>query len=184
METIEMYYTNFSDGETVHKLQSFYKTGTTPIVPYEPKMTHQWLITLPEDLDLNKASPYATSRPTIKINREKSILTAEILPITIKFRDFIGPSTTQSLWDLLIGLVNMDYVREDIVESTRQRLDKYKNGFDYILELSDPVGVIIERWNIKGCQILDISFGDLNYDIKKFVECSMVVQPTEVQLLF
>ena len=128
---------------------------------YEPKKENRWIINLPERFNISKWVAYATQRPVYKLTGSQ--YTWE--PIEIKFRDPISESTTVKLWELFI-------------------LQKPILHFDYTLEMIDPVGEVVERWEITGCKILKVDFGKLDYSSELNANCTILVQPTNVKLLF
>jgi hypothetical protein len=127
---------------------------------YEPKKENRFIINLPENLGLSKWVAYATQRPKYKLSGASYVWE----PIEIKFRDPIAPSTTGILWEKFIIGKN--------------------DNFDYTLEMLDPIGSIVEKWEINGCRVLSIDFGELNYSSESIVTCTIIVQPSNVQLLF
>ena len=150
---------------------------------YEPKVCNRWVITLPEEFGIPSWAVHATQRPTIIFSHSN-----KNNPIKIKFYDPIGESTTRAFWEISVGY-GVIYGDNIIHPETKLKLvDKFQkfrlNGFDYNLEMLDPVGGIIESWTIKGCKILEIDFGELDYSNDKPVECSMTVQPKNVILNF
>ena len=150
---------------------------------YEPKVCNRWRITLPEEFGIPSWAVHATERPTVMFSFSNTSK-----PIKIKFHDPIGQSTTRALWEIGIGygfINGDDIIKFETKLNLMKKFEKFRlTGFDYNLEMLDPVGDIIESWTIKGCKILEIDFGELDYSNDKPVECLMTVQPKKVILNF
>ncbi len=139
-------------------------------IPYEPKRNNRFRITLPEIFELEPWLIKSASRPKISLNETGY----DVKPFWIKFNDPIGPSTTQKLWEISLGLTQDVEYLEDIRE----------NGFEMVLEMLDPVGTVVERWVMSGVRILDMDFGDLDYTVDELSECGMRVKPENISLIF
>jgi hypothetical protein len=132
-------------------------------IPYEPKRMNRFILRFPSTLGINEWFVESTSRPHIKINSVPiPFLNTETYvagrftwdPISVKFRDPIGPSAAQAL---------MEWVRLH-AESVTGRMGYaagYKKNID--LELLDPTGVVVEKWILEGTFLTDVGFGELNY---------------------
>jgi len=132
-------------------------------IPYEPKRMNRFILRFPSTLGINEWFVESTARPHIKINSVPiPFLNTETYvagrftwdPISVKFRDPIGPSAAQAL---------MEWVRLH-AESVTGRMGYaagYKKNVD--LELLDPTGVVVEKWILESTFLTDVSFGELNY---------------------
>jgi len=132
-------------------------------VPYEPKRANRFILSFDPTLGINEWFVESTGRPSIDINPvEIQFLNTSTFvagrfkwnPMTIKFRDPIGPSATQAL---------MEWVRLH-AESVTGRMGYaagYKKNVD--LEMLDPTGVVVEKWILEGTFLTDVSFGELAY---------------------
>lgn len=159
-------------------------TNTELPTPYEPKTQNRWVVTFPTEFGINSYMLSSTQRPNITISHDGNI-SYDVM--TIVLRDPIGPSTTQAIWDVLIGITDMTFEagtnREEIEKSVKTSLSKFKDGFEYVLELLDPIGITIEKWLING-KIINVNFGPLDYESNKTVKCTMTVKPNKIQLLY
>jgi len=160
--------------------------GMPQFVAYEPMRQNRWLIRFPEELDIPAWIISETQRPSVRLTRNGS---HEWVPMTIKFRDPIGPSTTQKLWDLFLGItegdINDDNVHPQTLNTLRQAYqDIRQNGLTFDLEMLDPTGVVISKWTISQCQITNIDFGPLSYSSNEMAECVMTVMPRNIILHF
>jgi hypothetical protein len=132
-------------------------------IPYEPKRMNRFILRFPSSLGINEWFVESTARPKIKINSvpipflNTSTYVAgrfEWDPISVKFRDPIGPSAAQAL---------MEWVRLH-AESVTGRMGYaagYKKNID--LEMLDPTGVVVEKWILEGTFLTDVNFGELGY---------------------
>jgi len=76
--------------------------------------------------------------------------------------DPIGPSTTQIIHDFVVN--------DTII--------------DYDLEMLDPTGVVVEKWEVRGCRILEAGFGSMDYKNDKIMTCTLLLKPQSAKLVF
>ena len=86
-------------------------------------------------------------------------------------RDPIGPSTSQSLMNLIHKSL---YEKNQII----------KDKFDLKLEMLDPIGVVVEKWDLSDCEFKSIDFGELSYQNDDLVKITLVIKLGEVILEF
>jgi hypothetical protein len=121
-------------------------------------------------LGINEWFVETAARPSIKINStEIPFLNTSTFvagrfnwdPISVKFRDPIGPSAAQAL---------MEWVRL-CAESVTGRMG-YAAGYkqDVDLEMLDPTGVPVEKWILQGTFLTDVNFGSLAYNQDNLAE--------------
>ena len=132
-------------------------------VPYEPKRQNRFIVRFPSSLGINEWFVESAARPHISVNStEIQFLNTSTYvagrftwsPITVKFRDPIGPSASQAL---------MEWVRL-CAESVTGRMGYaagYKKNID--LEMLDPTGVVVEKWILEGSWLMDVNFDSLAY---------------------
>ena len=153
-------------------------------VPYEPKRQNRFIIRFPSSLGINEWFVESASRPSIKIApTEIQFLNTSTFvagrfnwdPITVKFRDPIGPSAAQAL---------MEWVRL-CAESVTGRMG-YAAGYkkDVDLEMLDPTGVAVEKWILQGCSITDAKFGDVGYDKTDIMTVTITLMPDRCILVY
>ncbi len=139
-------------------------------IPFEPKKKNRFILRFETSLGINEWYVMSTSRPHVKINSiEIPFLNTSTYvagrfnwePITVTFKDPIGPSASQAL---------MEWFRLH-AESVTGRMG-YAAGYkkDVDLELLDPTGVAIEKWTLVRCFLTDLDFKDLSYDDDKLAE--------------
>jgi hypothetical protein len=132
-------------------------------IPYEPKRQNRFILRFPSSLGINEWFVESTARPQITIgSTEIQFLNTSTFvagrfnwnPITVTFRDPIGPSAAQAL---------MEWVRLH-AESVTGRMG-YAAGYkkDVDLEMLDPTGVVVEKWILYGTFLSDVNFNQLNY---------------------
>ena len=133
-------------------------------VPYEPKRANRFILRFDTTLGINEWFVESSGRPSIDINPvEIQFLNTSTYvagrfkwnPISVKFRDPIGPSATQAL---------MEWVRLH-AESVTGRMG-YAAGYkkDIDLEMLDPTGVVVEKWILYGTFLTDVNFDSLAYN--------------------
>ena len=84
--------------------------------------------------------------------------------ISVTLHDPIAPSGSQQV---------MEWVRThfESVSGRSGYADFYKR--DIQLKLLDPIGTVVELWDIKGAFITDANFNDLSYDGSDMTEISL-----------
>lgn len=143
---------------------------------YELKKMNRFLITFPDYFNIPQWVVFELDRPSARLIT-KDILGVNLFKklvwddMIIKMRDPIGPSTSQSLMDLVHKNF---YHKEQII----------KNKFDMKLEMLDPVGHVVERWDLSDCEFKSINFGQLSYQIDDPVVCTLVIKLGSVILEF
>jgi len=153
-------------------------------VPYEPKKKNRWLMRFPAELGIQQWWLQSASRPSITqtaveipfLNTSTWVLgrfTWDTNEVT--FRDAIGPSTAQAI---------MEWVRLHS-ESVIGR-QGYAAGYKKIVELEmlDPTGVVIEKWQLQGTMLENVGFGDLSMDDDGIADISATLRFDRAILVF
>ena len=133
-------------------------------IPYEPKKKNRFIFRFPTPLGIQEWFVASGSRPAIAIEEVaiQFLNTSTFVagrfnwdPISVKFRDPIGPSAAQAL---------MEWVRLH-AESVTGRMG-YAAGYkkDIDLEMLDPTGVVVEKWILYGTFLTDVNFNNLAYN--------------------
>ena len=128
---------------------------------FEPKRQNRWVFAI-EGLDSFLVK--STSRPSINIgattinyiNAQRHIAgKATWQDLSLELYDPIAPSGAQQV---------MEWIRthHEMVSGRAGYADFYKR--DCQIKLLDPVGTVIELWDIKGCQLTSANFNSLQYD--------------------
>lgn len=149
--------------------------GVSDMLPnkFQPKQKNRWVLAI-EGIDSFICKTAA--RPTIKtdeievpfINSHRYLAgKTKFDPITITLHDPIAPSGAQQV---------MEWIRLcfESVSGRAGFADFYKR--DIQLKLLDPVGTVVELWDIKGAFITEANFGELTYEAGELVEISIVVR--------
>jgi hypothetical protein len=153
-------------------------------IPYEPKRKNRFILRFPSELGINEWFVESTSRPKITIgstaipflNTEKYVAGKYTWgTINVTFRDPIGPSAAQAL---------MEWVRLH-AESVTGRMG-YAAGYKKTIELDmlDPTGVVIEKWQLVDTFLTDVDFGTLGYGEDGLANITVTLRPDYCVLLY
>ena len=87
--------------------------------------------------------------------------------ITITFRQFIGPSTSQAL---------MEWVRLESESVTGRQ--GYAAGYkrNITISMTDPTGVVVQKWVLINAFPTTVNFGDLAYDTDDISTAEMTIK--------
>ena len=136
--------------------------SVTDMLPnkFEPKRNYRWVLAI-EGIDAFLVSE--TKRPDFSIGSKKIDFInsyrnvsgkLEFSDISVKLHDPIAPSGAQQV---------MEWIRThyESVSGRAGYADFYKR--DLQLKMLDPVGTVVELWDIKGAIITSANFGSLSY---------------------
>ena len=140
---------------------------------FEPKMNNRWIFAL-EGIDSYLIK--TAKRPDVTIgaltldymNSQRHVAgRATFGDLTINLFDPIAPSGAQQV---------MEWVRThyETVSGRAGYADFYKR--DAQLKLVDPIGTVIELWDLKGCFITTATFGELAYGDPSMLEISLTLK--------
>lgn len=148
---------------------------------FEPKKKNRWVLMI-EGIDAyiikTAARPTMTTDaievPFINSRRYLAGLT-KFGTMAITLHDPIAPSGAQQI---------MEWVRLhfESVSGRAGYADFYKR--DIQLKLLDPVGTVVELWDIKGALITEANFGELTYEAGDLAEISLTIQVDNCVLQF
>lgn len=127
---------------------------------FEPKRQYRWVMAI-EGIDSFLIKN--TARPTIQIGQveipfinsyRKIAGKLKFQPISVNLYDPIAPSGAQQV---------MEWIRThyESVSGRAGYADFYKR--DIQLKLLDPVGTVVELWDIKGAFLTNATFNNLDY---------------------
>lgn len=153
-------------------------------IPYEPKRENRWILRFPSSLGINEWYVESTARPKLSIqSKEIEFLNTSTFvagrfkwdPLSVKFRDPIGPSASQAV---------MEWIRL-CAESVTGRMG-YAAGYkrDIFLSLLDPTGVVIEKWVLKNTFLTKVDFQGLSYAEDGLVTIQASLRPDYCVLLY
>ena len=139
--------------------------------PYEPKFNNRFIVKFNNEILLPSWVFKNITRPSIKLIEKK------IFGITYKreykwndiefeIYDPIGPSSAQTIHFELLNL------------------DKPFKTFNFELYLLDPTGVNIEKWDIIGCAIKSIDYGNLDYKNNAITTIKVKITPKDIKLRY
>ena len=136
--------------------------SVTEMLPnkFEPKRKFRWVLML-EGIDAFLVK--STDRPSFSIAEEmipfinsKRYIAGRLTfnTISLTLHDPIAPSGAQQV---------MEWIRThaESVSGRAGYADFYKR--DMQLKLLDPVGTVVELWDLKGCFLTDVNYGNLDY---------------------
>ena len=140
---------------------------------FEPKRKNRWIFAL-EGIDsfLIKSA----NRPTMTIEEQTiSYMNSKRYlaglgswgDLSLTLHDPIAPSGAQQV---------MEWVRThfESVSGRAGYADFYKR--DCQLKLLDPVGTVVELWDMKGCFLTNANFNDVSYDDDGGMEISLTMR--------
>jgi hypothetical protein len=150
-------------------------------VKFEPKKKNRWVLMI-EGIDAyiiktaGRPQIQTESTPIAFINSTRYVAgKTTFQPMSITLHDPIAPSGAQQV---------MEWVRThfESVSGRAGYADFYKR--DIALKLLDPVGTVIEYWDIKGAFITDANFGEVTYEDGGLMDISLSLQYDNCVLQF
>ncbi|MAF25138.1 hypothetical protein CL634_06140 [bacterium] len=149
--------------------------SVTDMLPnkFEPKRKFRWVFAI-EGIDAFLMKTAARPSVTIGEQEIQYINSRRYLAgksnfdaITVTLHDPIAPSGAQQV---------MEWVRthSETVSGRAGYADFYKR--DCQLKMLDPVGTVVELWDLKGCFLTNANFNDLSYEDEAPVEISLTVR--------
>lgn len=95
--------------------------------------------------------------------------------MNVTLMDPIAPSGAQQV---------MEWIRlhTETVSGRAGYADFYKR--DIQLKIVDPVGTVIELWDMKGAQLTSVAFGELTYENQEAVDITISIQADNICLQF
>lgn len=140
---------------------------------FEPKYNNRWVFAL-EGIDAYLIK--SAARPSITvasvtmdyINSQRHVAGKVTFgDITVALHDPIAPSGAQQV---------MEWVRThfESVSGRAGYADFYKR--DAQLKLLDPIGTVIELWDMKGCILTSADFGGVSYGGQEPLEISLGIK--------
>ena len=127
---------------------------------FEPKRTYRWVLAI-EGIDAFLVA--STNRPTFTIGEKKidfinsyRMIAGKLTfgDLSVKLHDPIAPSGAQQV---------MEWIRThyESVSGRAGYADFYKR--DIQLKMLDPIGTVVELWDIKGAFLTNATFNTLDY---------------------
>lgn len=148
---------------------------------FEPKRKFRWIMQI-EGVDAfllkSAARPTVTSEPVVIdwINVKRYVAgKAEFGTIQVVLHDPIAPSAAQQIMEW----IRLNY---ESVSGRGGYADFYKR--DIQLKLLDPVGTVIELWDIKGAWVTESNFGELAYDSNDVADITVTLRYDNAVLQF
>jgi len=157
--------------------------SVTDMLPnkFEPKRNYRWVLAI-EGIDAFLVAK--TNRPQIQIGEKKiefinsyrmiaSKLSFQDLSVTL--HDPIAPSGAQQV---------MEWIRThyESVSGRAGYADFYKR--DIQLKMLDPVGTVVELWDIKGAFLTNANFNSLDYSAEEVMMIDLTIKYDNAVLQF
>ena len=149
--------------------------SVTDMLPnkFEPKRTYRWVLAI-EGIDSFLVT--TANRPSITISDKKIDFInsyrrvagkLEFGDLSIKLHDPIAPSGAQQV---------MEWIRThyESVSGRAGYADFYKR--DIQLKMLDPIGTVVELWDIKGAFITSANYNTLGYDTDDVMMIDMTLK--------
>ena len=149
--------------------------SVTEMIPnkFEPKRKNRWVFAI-EGIDAFILK--TASRPSFTIGEQEinfinakryiaGKMTFDTMSVTL--HDPIAPSGAQQV---------MEWIRThyESVSGRAGYADFYKR--DCQIKMLDPVGTVVELWDIKGAFLTNANFGDLSYDAEDPADISLTIR--------
>lgn len=157
--------------------------GVTDMLPtkYEPLFKNRFILSI-EGIDAYLVKSGGRPKYTIEEKEIPWINSTRYVAGKTKFEtmnvtlyEAIAPSGAQQV---------MEWIRLHF-ESVSGRggyADFYKR--DIQLKMLDPVGNVVQLWDIKGCQLTSVDFGENDYTTAELTEIAMVIRYDNAVLQF
>ena len=140
---------------------------------FEPKRQNRWVLAI-EGIDAFLCK--SAKRPSISFNENtieyinsKRYLAgkADLGTLDVTLYDPIAPSGAQQV---------MEWIRThtETVSGRSGYADFYKR--DCQIKMLDPVGTVVELWDLKGCWLTSAQYGDLDYTAEDPTEVALTIR--------
>jgi hypothetical protein len=146
--------------------------SVTDMLPnkFEPKRSYRWVLAI-EGIDSFLVA--STNRPNITLGEKKieyinsyRMIGGKMTfgDLSVKLHDPIAPSGAQQV---------MEWIRThyESVSGRAGYADFYKR--DIQLKMLDPIGTVVELWDIKGAFITSANFGSLDYGGEEIMQVDL-----------
>ena len=149
--------------------------SVTDMLPnkFEPKRSYRWVLAI-EGIDSFLVA--STNRPSIQLGEKKIDFINSYRMIggklsfgdlSVKLHDPIAPSGAQQV---------MEWIRThyESVSGRAGYADFYKR--DIQLKMLDPIGTVVELWDIKGAFLTSANFGGLDYSGEEIMMIDLTIK--------
>jgi len=140
---------------------------------YEPKRKFRWMLQI-DGVDAftlkTAARPQMTFEETVidYINTKRYVSGKMAWnPITMTLHDPVAPAASGKI---------MDWVRLNFEMLTGRMGYAAWYKKDISLKILDPVGTVVELWDLKGAWVQDSNFGDLDYASSDNLEITAIIR--------
>jgi hypothetical protein len=123
----------------------------------EPKMKNRFVVEFPEKFEIESYLVQKINKPKFKDGKWENI---EII-----FIDVVSPfSTSDGLYNIVKFLKKEESQKEKVL-------------FSFNIKTLDPSGETVETWLINVEEVLNINFGELDYEINELLMPSLLIKP-------
>jgi hypothetical protein len=149
--------------------------SVTDMLPnkFEPKRQFRWIFAI-EGIDAflmkTAARPnFTNSEQEIQFINSRRYLAGKLSfePLAVTLYDPIAPSGAQQVMEWL-------RTHNESVSGRSGYADFYKR--DCQIKMLDPVGTVVELWDMKGCWLVSADFGGLDYTAEDPTEISLSIR--------
>jgi hypothetical protein len=128
---------------------------------YETKRSNRFIVKFPTEFQLPEWTVTKINRPKFNNDGWGNM--------EVTFIDPICPSATQGLYNIIAYIAKAD-VQNPL--------------FEFTLQILDPVGNAVEEWSIGVNKVLNIDFGELDYNSDDLVRPQMLIEPSYCNLIY
>jgi hypothetical protein len=135
-------------------------------VEYEPMRQNRFLVKFPDEFQLELWYTESIERPKYVKNKWSNM--------KIVFRDAVGHSSSKALFNLI------KFVEKFKIYTEPQQLPL----FLFEIQMLDPTGVAVEKWQIAVEEIISIDFGNCDYSSDEIEKPRMIIKPLYCTLTY
>jgi hypothetical protein len=128
----------------------------------ESMKTNRWLLTFPPELGFGRSWVTRVDTPKLVISKNHKI---KCKKMKIILYDSIHPYKPRNILDWIL-------LNDGIKETTT----------DIKLQLLDPTGVVVVKWDLLDCKLKSVDFGSFNIGDNSPVEISLTIKPKEIKI--
>jgi len=137
----------------------------TKVKQYEPKKKNRFIVTFPEEYYIDQWLVSNVTMPRFIFTNSLSENKGEWDNIKIECRDATEFSSTHPLYKI-----------------ARDLLDEKEINLTFKIEVVDAKGIPNEDWDVEVSDVLEINFGDMDYDLDEIKTNYIIIKPLDCKL--